>query len=157
MQIFERALIVVGQPNDELNVYGENGYTERVKQNISYFIDRKCRYFGSDIATATLCVKDKLDVRKNVPICPCTLRKIVFFKIECSITNQPIWFRYSPKMKYRRIDDNRNGIFLENNLIIPATFSRHKFDAQTKRVKAFIKSSLECANCTQLSCVNCSR
>ena len=157
MQIFERALIIVGYPNDELNVYGENGYMERVAQNIGCFIDRKCRYFGSDIATATLCVKNKLDVRKNVPICPCTLRKIIFFKIECAITNQPIWFRYSPKMKYRKIDDSRNGIFIEDDLIIAATFSKHKFNTQTKRVREFIKSSLECANCTQLSCVNCNR
>lgn len=155
MQIFERALIVVGQPNDESMVYGVNRFSELIKLNIEVYMDRKCRHFGSDLQTATFCVKDKIDVRKNIPICLCVLRKIVFFKIKCKVTRQPIWFRYSPKMKYKRIDGERFGIFFDQELLIEATFSKHKFDAQIKRIEDFFKQCTICINCTNLSCVDC--
>jgi|GEM_PF-7106029 competence transcription factor ComK len=155
MQIFERALIVVGHTNDELTVYGKNGYVVGIKQNIDKFVERKCRNFGNDFNTAKHCFRNRNTVRKNSPICVCVTRKIFFYSIDCTVTNQPIWFRYSPNMKYRKIDENRYGIFYDQELLIIATFSKHKFDTQVKRIKDFINGLIECYNCPRLGCINC--
>ena len=155
MQIFERSLIVIGHSNDELTVYGKSGYIERIKQNNVEFVDRKCRYFGSDLNTAKLCFKDKISVRKNSPICVCATRKILLFKINCSVTNQPIWFRYSPNMNYKKIDVDKYGIFYDKEFLIIASFSKHKYNTQINRIKEFIDFCVVCSNCTKLSCAGC--
>jgi competence transcription factor ComK len=157
MQILERALVIVAYPNDVLIVYGENGFSQTLNQSINEYMQRRCRNFSIDMVTSAMWFKRWLGIRKNVPICMCANRKIVFFKIVCSVTRLPIWFRYSPKMKYKRIDGERFGIFIDQELIIEATFSKHKFDTQIKRVEEFFRLIIRCSNCTNLRCVYCIR